>query len=197
MTDQKLTLVPPSSATELPDPWDVESLRVDQDFEKAAGVKKLLVKIPVRPPSPDKFIRVHPTFRNTFPVIRLKDEGEYYIVDKPLVPDLANEVMFVTMFTAVDRAGNVFQWPIPLERDGKKQEWWRSAREAAEIAIGQWVRVKANKGIQGYDIIAATGIMTDPVWPPDATYSDILRIAFRSYRISSLDHPVIRELLGQ
>jgi hypothetical protein len=193
--DTKLTLVPPSS-TELSDPWDVESLRVDQSFAET-GVKRLLLKVPVRPPNPQKFVRVHPTFHATLPVIRLKDEAEYYLVNKTLVPELVDELLYVTMFTAVDRAGNVFLWPVPQERDGKKQEWWRSAREAAEIAITRWVRVKANTGIQGYDVSEATGIMTEPVWPADVTYKDILRIAFRSYRIDAMDHPVIRELIGQ
>jgi hypothetical protein len=114
-----------------------------------------------------------------------------------LLPELVDEVMHVTMFTAIDSAGNVFLWPVPMERDGKKQEWWRSAREAAEIARTRWVRVKANQGIQGYDVIEATGIKREPVWPADVTYKDILRIAFRSYRISDFSHPVIKELRGQ
>jgi hypothetical protein len=69
MTDTKppLSLVP--SSTELPDEWDIEGLRVDQDFAEAGLTKKLLLKVPVRPPNAQKFVRVHPDWHATLPVI--------------------------------------------------------------------------------------------------------------------------------
>jgi hypothetical protein len=205
MTDTpKLTVVVPSStiaeiaAVELPDPWDVERLRTPQNYAETSGTKKLLIKVPVRKPPPQSFIRVHPNeaFRVNVPVVVLKEDREFYLVGPDMRGELVNEVVEMTMFTAVDRQGNVFFWPVPMPSpDGRKQEWHRSAREAAELAIPQWVRVVPNMALQGYDVISATGILTDPVWP-DVPFKELLKIAFRDYRIDTVDHPLVRRLRG-
>ena len=122
---------------------------------KCVGVKKLRLTIPVRKPSPQDFVRVHPdpTYRENFPIIELKDEREEYIVTAALVPELANEFVTKTLYTAINRQGTLFLWPVRLPPpDGKNLEWWRSAREAAEMAMSSWVRVKANMNMGAYDI---------------------------------------------
>jgi hypothetical protein len=45
------------------DPFDLEGLRLPQDFINTAGVKKELTSIPVRKPGPQDFFRVHPRSR--------------------------------------------------------------------------------------------------------------------------------------
>ena len=40
--------------------FELESLRVSQDFVKDSGVKKLLTTVPVRKPNRQDFFRVHP-----------------------------------------------------------------------------------------------------------------------------------------
>jgi hypothetical protein len=198
MTDPKLTLVTPPSSTELSDPWDVDTLRIPQNFAETCGTKKLLIKVPVRKPPPQTFVRVHPqeAFRANVPVIVLKEDREFYLVGPEMRGELAPEITEMTMFTAIDRQSNVFFWPVPMPSpNGRKQEWHRSAREAAELAIGQWVRVVPNMALQGYDVIAATGILTDPTWP-DVTFKELLKIAFRDYRIDDADHPLVRRLRG-
>ena len=59
-----------------PDPFNPTNLRLSQSFVETAGVKKLLTTIPVRKPSPQDFVRVHPSpdYRENFPIIELKDE---------------------------------------------------------------------------------------------------------------------------
>ena len=46
--------------TEAPDPFDPAALRLDQIFTDGTAVKKLLTTIPVRKPSRQDFVRVHP-----------------------------------------------------------------------------------------------------------------------------------------
>jgi len=95
-------------------------------------------------------VRVHPNpeYRDNFPIIELKDEREEYIVTAGLVPELASEFVTKTLYTAVNRQGTLFFWPVRLPPpDGKQMEWWRSAREAAELAMSGWVRVKANMNL--------------------------------------------------
>jgi hypothetical protein len=41
----------------------------------------------------------------------------------------------------------------------------------------------------------AESTMSEPVWP-EATYQELIKLAFRDRLISSLDHPVIKRLRG-
>ena len=110
--------------------------------------------------------------------------------------DLSTESVPSTLFTAINRQGVVFLWPVRLPGpDGKTNEWWRSAREAAELAMTKWVRIKANMSLGAYEMFTAESVMQDPEWP-DLTFAELLRIAFRDRIITSPDHPVVKRLRG-
>lgn len=51
-------------------------------------------------------------YRENFAMIDLKDDREDYLVRRELLPDLAGEVVYKTVFTAINRQGVVFLWPI-------------------------------------------------------------------------------------
>jgi hypothetical protein len=100
------------------------------------------------------------------------------------------------LFTAVNRQGVVFLWPVRLpDPEGKQMEWWRSMREAAELAMKQWVRVKANMSLGAYEMFLAESTMSEPEWP-NVTFQDLIKLAFRDRLITVLDHPVIKRLRG-
>jgi hypothetical protein len=102
----------------------------------------------------------------------------------------------MTLFTAINRQGVLFLWPVRLpDPDGKQLEWHRSLREAAEIAITRWVRVKADTNLGAYRIAVAESAMAEPVWPNEM-FAELLEIAFRSRLIDTIDHPVIKRLRG-
>jgi hypothetical protein len=165
------TVDPDTPTTSAPDPFDLASLRLNPSFIETADVKKLLTTVPARRPSPQDFVRVHPSldYRENFAMIDLKDEREDYLVRPELLPDLAGEVVYKTVFTAINRQGVVFLWPIRLPApDDRKSDWLRSAREAAERAMGQWVRLKANMSLGAYEIAVAESVMVEPVWPATA-----------------------------
>src|SRR5436305_101953 len=42
------------------DPFDLDSLRLSQDFASAVGVKQLITTVPVRKPSKEWFVRTYP-----------------------------------------------------------------------------------------------------------------------------------------
>ena len=73
---------------------DISQLRLDQNFTESAGVKKLLTSVPVRKPSPQDFVRVHPDagFRENIAVIELKDDREVYLVPPVVANDLPGRV---------------------------------------------------------------------------------------------------------
>ena len=192
---------PPKSPSTPPDPFDPEQLRLSQDFCQMGGVKKALLTIPVRKPSKESWVRVHPdpAYHVETAVIELKDEGETYLVSRDLWPELANETTFGTraIFTAITRQDTLFLWPVRLPGpDGRPNEWNRSALEAATIAQRQWVRVTANMNLGAYDVFEAPGGIPDPKWPGQS-FRELLKTAFKDKFISSLDHPVLKRLRGE
>jgi len=181
------------------DPFNPTNLRLSQSFVETAGIRKLLTNVPVRKPSPQDFVRVHPdpAYRENFPIIELKDEREEYIVVADLVPLLIGEFVTKTLFTAINRQGTVFFWPVRLPSpEGKNLDWWRSSREAAELAMKSWIRVRANMNLGAYDIFQAESVISDPEWP-QLGFWELIKIAFRDHLIDRLDHPVIKRLRGQ
>jgi hypothetical protein len=192
---------PAPSASAGPDPFDPASLRLSQGFAASIGVKKALLAVPVRKPDKSWFVRVHPdeTYRLQTAVIELKEDRETYLVDRSLWPELAAEATFAprALFTAVNRQGVLFLWPIRLPGpDGKIDEWSRTALEAADMAAKGWVRVAANMSLGAYDVSQASGQLTEPEWP-QLPFRDLLRIAFKDRIIRDLSHPVLRRLRGE
>jgi hypothetical protein len=155
--------------------------------------------VPARRPSPQDFVRVHPDpkYRENFALVDLKDDREDFLVRPEILSELVGEVVYKTLFTATNRQGIVFLWPVKLPApDDRKTEWPRSAREAAEMAMTRWIRMKANMSLGAYEITVAESAMADPVWP-DLTFQELVRIAYRERMITTLDHPVIKRLRGQ
>jgi hypothetical protein len=186
-----------ADADQAPDPFDLANLRLSQNFA-TAGVRKLLKTVPVHKPNPQDFVRVHPDpqYRENFPVIELKDEREEYVIAAGLLPELIGEFVNKTLFTAINRQGVLFLWPVRLpDPQGKQMEWWRSMREAAELAMKQWIRTKSNMSLGAYEMYVAESTMSEPEWP-DVTFQELIRLAFRDRLITSLDHPVIKRLRG-
>jgi hypothetical protein len=188
-----------------PDPFNLDSLSLPQDFS-VTGVKKALHTLPVRKPQRQEFVRVHATIRGTVALVEDKTDREEYIVSDPdrkgfvkaLSEALPGEVVLKTLYLTVTRQGVWFLWPVRLPGpDGKEMDWTRSSREAAQMAMGTWLRLASNRSLGAYDIFTAEKITTAPVWPDISDWQELLRIAFRSRLITSFDHPLIRNLTGE
>jgi hypothetical protein len=178
---------------------DLSKLRLDQSFVETAGVKKLLTSVPVRKPRAQDFVRVHPDagFRENIAMIELKDDREIYLVPPVVANDLPGEFAMASLYTAINRQGVVFLWPVRLpSADGRVIEWHRSLSEAAELAMTKWVRVKANMSLGAYEMFEAAATIPDPKWPA-LTFPELLRIAFKHRLVTNLDHPVVKRLRGE
>ena len=110
MTKPTLQAVDPNTlpAPSAPDPFDLESLRLNPSFLETAGVKKLAYDgAGGGGPNAQDFVRVHPSsdYRENFAMIDLKDDREDFLVRPELLPELAGEVIYKTIFTAVNRQG--------------------------------------------------------------------------------------------
>jgi hypothetical protein len=184
-----------------PDPFDPASLRLSQDAAAGLGVKKALLTVPVRKPDKAWFVRVRPGAEHRLEtcVVELKEERETYLVAPALWPELAGESTFSprALFTAVNRQGVLFLWPVRLPgTDGKLDSWSQTALEAARLAEANWVRVQANMPLGAYDVFEATAPLPDPRWP-DETLHELLKIGFKGRYIDAADHPVLKRLRGE
>lgn len=203
MEDQKEEIMDESAEVKLPaiDPFDPERLRLAQDFGANLGVKKAIVTVPVRKPSKESWVRVHPDddFRIQTGILELKEDREIYLVDPELIPELSTESTFGPrlLLTTITRQGVLFLWPIRLPGyDGRLDTWNQSAQEAANMAINNWVRISPNMGLGGYDVYNASAGLPEPEWP-SLGFREILSIAFKDRRIDSLDHVVLKRLRGE
>jgi hypothetical protein len=181
------------------DPFHPDNVRASQSFIDSAGVKKLLTTVPVHKPKRQDFIRVHPDadYRVDVAIIEVEEDRESYLVTPNAAVDLQNELQCKTLFTAMNRQGVVFLWPVIITTaDARILEWHRSARETAETAMHKWVRVQANISLGAYEMWPAGGSIPDPEWP-DVSFAELLRIAFRERFIDRLDHPVVKRLRGE
>jgi hypothetical protein len=183
------------------DPFDLDALKLSQDFAANLGVKKKLLTVRVDKPDKAWFVRVHPSpdYRLDTFLLRLRAERETYLVARGLWDELATETTLSphALFTAVTRQGVVFLWPVRLPgRDGKHDDWNRSALEAAQLAMEGWVRVTANMSLGAYDVAVASAPLPEPKWPEEVL-QDLLKIAFKNYYIQDRDHPALKMLRGE
>jgi hypothetical protein len=187
-----------ASTTPNADPFDLAKLRLDQSFTETASAKKLLTTVPVRKPNKQDFNRVHPDpeYRAALALIELKDDREFYLLPPEIARDLPGEYIMVTVFTAINRQGVTFLWPVRLpDPNGRINPWHNSAKEAAEEGMKRWIRGIPNMSLGAYEIIPATGTIPDPEWQP-VSFNELIRVAFRLQYVDSLNHPVIGRLRG-
>jgi hypothetical protein len=180
------------------DRFDPTRLRLSQDFEELGGVKKAIITVPVRRPTRQEFFRTHslPSMRLDTAVLEVKLEREIYLVDSSIRSVLGPELAPVRLHAAINRANVVFLMPVRLPGvDGRDNEWWRSLREASEIATRKWVRIAPNASLGAYEVFEPRAELPEPEWP-DVDLPGLLRIAFGGRFIDSLDHVVVQTLLG-
>jgi hypothetical protein len=198
MTKPELEIVGTIGTPTIDDPFNPSNLRLDQSFEEASGVRKLLNTIPVRKPNKQDWIRVHPdaAYRESLAMLEVAEDREFYVVVKAVAGELLDECFKAQLCTCINRKGVVFLWPVKLpSTDGKQMNWHVSAMEGAALAQKQWIRVMANMHLGAYELKETVHRIPEPVWP-DLPYWDLLRIAFRDRIITSFDHPVIKGLRG-
>lgn len=181
------------------DPFDPASLRIDPNAAAGMiGVKRKLVTLKVGKPDKMEFCRVHPdaSYRINTAMVEDKINRESYLVDRPLWPELPDFIQLVRFCVAVNRHGTTFLWPAKLpDPNGRPMDWHTSMLEAQELAIKSWVRVQADMAAGSYAVFEATGNLPDPEWP-ELTMTELLRLAFKTRFIDSMNHPFLQELFG-
>ena len=190
MSDQPKT----SSFFENLDQWEVS-----QDFLEATGVKRKLAVRVGRPPK-QQFFRVHSEHSLVTLLIELDETRETYIVAPEMREIVAAEfpesIKHAKLVFVATKPGNYMVWPLKLQSpDGRTNDWYESAIDAAETAQDSWVRLVPNMSGAHYDVLQATAALAEPNWP-DETWPEILHVAFKGRVIDIDDHGVLRELRG-
>ncbi|GAB5514591.1 hypothetical protein [Rhodopirellula baltica] len=182
-----------------PDPFDPAALRINPNTAAGAiGVKRKLVTLKVGKPDKMEFCRVHPdeSYRIDTAIVEDKINRESYLVTPALWPELPDFIQLVRLCVAVNRHGTTFLWPAKLpDPNGRPMDWHTSMLEAQELAINSWVRVQADMAAGSYAVFEATGNLPDPEWS-DLTMAEMLKLAFKTRIIDSMNHPFLQELFG-
>jgi hypothetical protein len=177
---------------------DLAALRLsDADTANLSGAGELLSHVPVRKPNRHEFFRVHPDPEMSLvtTVFLDKEENETFFVAPEMRQVLVGETKPVLLITAITTQNVVMIIPVSLPVDGRTNPWQETAREAAERAKTDWVRMASDKQLGAYRIYKAEGELSEPVWPAQS-FNELLDIAFRDRIIKQTDHPVVRRLRG-
>ena len=106
--------------TDVKTDFDLDNLRLKQDFNETLGVQKILSHVPVRKPNKTSFIRVHPgeNYRMDVGIVEMKEERETYLVTPAMMsePGIYELVAPARLVTYITRQGVLALWPLKLEK---------------------------------------------------------------------------------
>jgi hypothetical protein len=180
---------------------DLEALKLSLADAGLAGSTELLMRVPVRKPAKHEYFRVRAGEENCFTTVIFEDREarENYFVTPAMIPLLraGGDVAVVSLVQFMSKQKVLGVFPLKLATDSNVQNGWQdTAMQAAQMAKSRWVRMQADMALSGYRVFTATGNLGEPVWP-DATFNELLDIAFKDRVIASEDHPVFNKLLGR
>lgn len=179
--------------------FDLNALRLPQNFGESLGVRKVLTRVPVQKPNRDRFFRVHPSPSMQARLLTYEDSAtkDVFAVMPGFAEVFGSLAKRVDVHLAVDRQGNPFLIPVVLpSSDGTRNSWPESLAQAVEQAKKAWIRVMSNRAIGVYDIYMSAAELPPPEWP-DKTIDEIVQLAFNGKVVDTLDHPVIQGLEGK
>ena len=195
----QVDLLPVATAQQLadqPEEFDLDAIRLPQNFGESSGIKKLLTTVPVRKPNRTQFFRTHPDHRLDVMLLKYGDTDDLYIVMPQLRAEVEHLAKPYRSVLTVDRGGTVFIWPLTIPDEERPLDWHSSAMEADAVASESWVRIQSNQALGAYEIFEAQGQLSEPTWPEE-TWPELVKVAFRRKIIDAVDHVVLRKLRGE
>ena len=163
-------LLPVATAQQLtdePEEFDLDAIRLSQNFGESSGIKKLLTTVPVRKPNRTQFFRTHPDHRLDVMLLKYGETDDPYIVMPQLRAEVEHLAKPYRLVLTVDRGGTVFIWPLAIPDEERPLDWHSSAMEADAVASESWVRIQSNQALGAYEIFEAQGQLSEPTWPEE------------------------------
>lgn len=179
------------------DEFSPENLRVLNTLDLKDLLKVELVEIAVRKPKKDEWFRVLPGQFQQGGILEV--QRELYWVSPKIQSQLLGDPCFSMRICVlvVTKQGLPLIWPLRPDCDsgGKSDKHAQGPLTAMQLAQEKWTRMYWIKGKFEYAIETAD-ILDEPKFP-EKSFSELLRLGFKSSIISTLDHPARLELKGK
>jgi len=173
-------------------------MRIPASELEGVETKLVRTKINVGRPPKDQFFRVREDsdFWIPFGLLEVERTSTFYLVAPGAVRSWMLEEGIKSFFDcvlclAVTRHGEPRVWPLKQTDN----PWHASAREVAEMAKTEWVKLISDQTAGYYVAGTASNQTREPAWPEES-FGEVLDKAFAGRVIDSLDHEVIKELRG-
>jgi len=190
-----------ATGSDLPEPLEsrgILRMRLPASSVVGSETKFVRTKIGVGTPKRDQFFQVKDgeSFSAPFGILDWQRTSSIYLVAPGPVRDwmLEEEVKSYydcILCLTVTRHGEPGIWPLKCTDN----DWHVSAREIAEKAKGEWLKLISNRDSGHYDFGLAADQSKEPSWPAES-FEQLLEKAFTGRIIDTLEHEVIQELSG-
>jgi hypothetical protein len=197
-SDSSSQPLPNGNGSVIPDAVDIESLFLDPGL--GDGITDCCYHtVPLG--RPRDFFRVHPdpAYRRRAEIYVHKPEGQIETQTYVIGPNMRGKILEArpcTLVTTVDRFGAPRIYPVPLPRDGERDnEAWISARAIVRTAMKYWVRMI-------WDRRAYVERRAQPGYAPEPdyklpTFNELVRMALGAHgMLYGEAHPIYRDLYG-
>jgi len=195
---EETQMVTSEASDQLPkiDGFDM-SIYVAKPYETQIVTKREIVRVPVKKPGGQIFFRIHPTEEIPVWLLKWEDDGEQYVINPKMLKFLDDQAKLNILYLGITLSGHPFLFPVQQkDANGKWNSWHESAFNIITMAKKQWLRMVAERQINGYEPYVAEQKHPEPEWP-QKTMMEYLAIAFREKRIDTEDHPIIKSLKGK
>jgi len=178
---------------------DIEELRKTATLKVSRRV--VAVNVTVKRPSNNVFFRCNAKPDMTLDASVIIGDGgsdDFYFVTPPMLnhPTMLPRLRKVTIATVCSWPGGAISlWPVPILGE-TRITCWKSARAAYDLSKEKWVQLCWNSDLRDYDVIVTDGINTEPIWPTDRTFVDLLKLGFADKIIDTPEHPYVKRLRG-
>jgi hypothetical protein len=174
----------------------LERLREEQPYMDDVEATEASTSVSMRRPSPLDWFQVHPdaAYRVEAYLLSVRRSRRPYVVfgeDLQQTLRKRKQGRDVTIYTCIDRYGEVFLWDI----GSSQNDWPSSARRVALRAQHVWVRMVSNQTLQRYQHEESAKIAA-PIWP-SRSFDAMIDEVFEDHVIEDSDHEVIQDLLGE
>ena len=187
----------PEAVMQGDDEFSPENLRLLNTLDLKDLLKEELVEIAVRKPKKDEWFRVLPGQFQQGGILEV--QRETYWVSPKIQSELLGDPCFSLRICvlAVTKQGVPFIWALKpdCESGGKSDKSARAPLAAMQLAQEKWTRIYWVK--EKFEYLIETADISDEPKFPEKSFSELLRLGFKSSIISTLDHPALLELKGR
>jgi hypothetical protein len=178
---------------------DFDGLKLPQNFDQLLKTKRIITNIPLRKPYKHEWVMTHSEWEQPATALKLSGDRkeDLYLLHVDLATTLpADLITGMSFVPTVTKQGTLIMWPLRLPRtDGRSDTWATSALNGAHVARTRWVQLHADMPASAYIYLTSEAQgAAEPAWP-DLSWSAMRELAFRERFITSLDHPVLQDIL--